>query len=69
MQMNTLPYQGPSPLMPSNFRHHPSPTPQRGVEVERKWKQPGYRMPGSNLVQIQTTKRSNRKLSWHCLSR
>ena len=57
VQMNALPYQGPSPLMTSNFRHHPSPTPQRGVEVERKWKQPGYRMPGSNLVQIQTAKK------------
>jgi formate dehydrogenase major subunit len=63
VQMNVLPYQGPSPLMTSNFRHHPSPTPQRGVEVERKWKQPGYRMPGSNhpasnqLVHIETTRK------------
>jgi formate dehydrogenase major subunit len=56
VQMNTLPYQGPSPLMTSNFRHHPSPTPQRGVEVERKWKQPGYRMPGNHLLQIDTAK-------------
>jgi formate dehydrogenase major subunit len=57
LQMSTLPYQGPSPLMASNFRHHPSPTTQRGVEVERKWKQPGYRMPGSNLLQIQAAKK------------
>jgi formate dehydrogenase major subunit len=57
VQMNVLPYQGPSPLMPSNFRHDPHPTPQRGVEVERKWNKPGYRMPGSNLVQIETTRK------------
>jgi formate dehydrogenase major subunit len=57
VQMQTLPYQGTSPLMTSNFRHHPTPTPQRGVEVERKWKQPGYRMPGSQLVQIETAKK------------
>jgi hypothetical protein len=25
--------------------------------VERKWKQPGYHMPGSNLVQISTAKK------------
>ena len=56
VEMKVLGYKGPSPLMTSNFRHHPSPTPQRGVEVERKWKRPGYHMPGSNLVQIQTAK-------------
>jgi formate dehydrogenase major subunit len=55
VQMKVLPYQGTNPLKTSNFRHHPSPTPQRGVEVERKWKKPGYRMPGSNLVQIEGT--------------
>jgi formate dehydrogenase major subunit len=53
VQMTLLPNRGPSPVLPKNFRHDPHPTPQRGVEVERKWKTPGYRMPGSTLVQIQ----------------
>jgi len=30
------------------------PTPQDGVEVERKWKRTDYRIPGNGLVQIQT---------------
>jgi hypothetical protein len=25
--------------------------------VERKWKQPGYHMPGNHLVQIETAKK------------
>ncbi len=29
------------------------PTPQQGVEVERKWKRADYRAPGPQLVQIQ----------------
>jgi formate dehydrogenase major subunit len=53
VQMTVLPNQGPSPVLPENFRYDPHPTPQRGVEVERKWKTPGYHMPGSTLVQIQ----------------
>ncbi len=43
-----------NPLPKSNprFGH---PTPQSGVEVERKWRRADYRMPGSeSLVQIQT---------------
>ncbi|MGD0910284.1 MAG: formate dehydrogenase subunit alpha [Terracidiphilus sp.] len=43
---------GPSPLPRTNSRYG-SPTPQTGVEVERKWKRPDYRQPGG-LVQIQT---------------
>lgn len=41
----------PSPLPRTNprFGH---PTPQTGVEVERKWKRADYRMPGEGLVQI-----------------
>ncbi len=54
VEMKVLGQKGPSPLRTSNFRNNPHPTPQRGVEVERKWKQPGYRVPGSGLVQIQT---------------
>lgn len=50
---------GPNPLPPENFRHG-HPTPQTGVEVERKWQRPGYSMPGSRaadrLVKIGTTR-------------
>jgi formate dehydrogenase major subunit len=42
--------ESPLPRVNSRFGH---PTPQEGVEVERKWKRPDYRLPGSELVQIQ----------------
>jgi len=55
VKMKVLETGGESPLPKDNprFGH---PTPQRGVEVERKWKRADYRMPGSGqpLVQIQT---------------
>jgi formate dehydrogenase major subunit len=41
----------PLPRTNSRFGH---PTPQNGVEVERKWKRKDYRQPGNDLVQIQT---------------
>ena len=44
------------PLPRENFRFG-HPTPQRGVEVERKWNLPGYSLPGSKLVQIETKTR------------
>jgi formate dehydrogenase major subunit len=44
--------QGESPLPRFNFRFG-HPTPQQGVEVERKWKRSDYQMPGNGLVQIQ----------------
>jgi formate dehydrogenase major subunit len=51
--IKVLPEKGPSPLPPTNHRYG-HPTPQRGVEVERKWKRSDYRIPGSRaLVQIQ----------------
>ena len=37
--------ESPLPRVNSRFGH---PTPQQGVEVERKWKRPDYRMPGTN---------------------
>jgi formate dehydrogenase major subunit len=43
--------ENPLPRANSRFGH---PTPQRGVEVERKWKRPDYRMPGNGLVNIRT---------------
>ena len=36
--------ENPLPRGNSRFGH---PTPNRGVEVERKWKRPDYRMPGT----------------------
>jgi len=49
------PIAGPLPKTNSRFGH---PTPQRGVEVERKWKRADYRLPGGEpspqLVQIKS---------------
>jgi formate dehydrogenase major subunit len=46
--------QGSNPLRPMNPRFSGKPTPQNGVEVERKWARKDYRMPGTpKLVQIQ----------------
>jgi formate dehydrogenase major subunit len=52
VHMEVLPEVGENPLPRVNprFGH---PTPQEGVEVERKWKRSDYRLPGSQLVQIQ----------------
>jgi formate dehydrogenase major subunit len=51
--MRVLPEKGDNPLKPTNFRYAGHRTPQNGVEVERKWKRPDYRMPGADqLVQI-----------------
>ena len=55
VRIEVLPEKGTNPLMKSNFRYSGRRTPQMGVEIERKWKRPDYRMPGSQpLVQIQT---------------
>jgi len=53
VHLRVLPEVGESPLPRINHRFG-HPTPQHGVEVERKWKRPDYRMPGNELVQIQT---------------
>jgi formate dehydrogenase major subunit len=53
VRMRVLAEAGDSPLPRSNSRFG-HPTPQKGVEVERKWKRPDYRLPGNGLVQIQT---------------
>ncbi len=53
VKMKVLPWQGENPLPRINFRYG-HPTPQQGVEVERKWQRSDYRMPGNGLVQIQT---------------
>ncbi len=43
--------ENPLPKTNSRFGH---PTPQNGVEVERKWRHTDYRQPGHDLVQIKT---------------
>jgi len=49
---------GENPLPRGNprFGH---PTPRTGVEVERKWKRPNYRMPGTSPTQISSSKRGS----------
>jgi formate dehydrogenase major subunit len=59
VQMIVLPESGENPLPRTNFRFG-HPTPQRGVEVERKWKRPDYTEPGSQkLVQIRMKPNQN----------
>jgi len=53
VRMRVLEENGASPLPASNPRFG-KPTPQQGVEVERKWKRADYHLPGNGLVQIQT---------------
>jgi formate dehydrogenase major subunit len=56
-----------SPLKSNNFRNGHR-TPQTGVEVERKWKRPDYKIPGGQLVQLQINgKRSSGNGSTHPL--
>ena len=52
VRMELVDAHGASPLPRGNSRFG-HPTPQRGVEVERKWKRADYRPPGG-LIQIQT---------------
>ena len=53
VHLHVLPEVGESPLPRINHRFG-HPTPQHGVEVERKWKRADYSIPGNGLVQIQT---------------
>jgi len=55
VQLKVLGETGENPLPRTNSRHG-HPTPQNGVEVERKWKRIDYHEPGSQLVQIQTAR-------------
>ncbi len=52
VSMELIDVHGASPLPRGNSRFG-HPTPQRGVEVERKWKRSDYHVP-SGLIQIQT---------------
>jgi formate dehydrogenase major subunit len=51
VRLDVLPEIGESPLPRINFRFG-RPTPQNGVEVERKWKRPDYRIPGSPFLRM-----------------
>jgi formate dehydrogenase major subunit len=53
VRMRVLEENGPNPLPKTNSRFG-HPTPQRGVEVERKWKRADYHPPGNGMVQITT---------------
>ena len=53
VHLRVLPEVGESPLPRINHRFG-HPTPQHGVEVERKWRRQDYHVPGNGLVQIQT---------------
>jgi len=57
VRMVVLPEIGESPLprVNSRFGH---PTPQKGLEVERKWKRPDYWLPGSQPTKFHATKKS-----------
>jgi formate dehydrogenase major subunit len=51
VSMEVLPEVGASPLPRINYRFG-HPTPQIGVQVERKWKRKDYSVPGNGLVQV-----------------
>jgi formate dehydrogenase major subunit len=53
VQLKVLGDVGENPLPRTNSRWG-HPTPQTGVEVERKWKREDYHQPGNGLVQIKT---------------
>jgi formate dehydrogenase major subunit len=52
VRLTVLNQKGESPLPRGNPRFG-NPTPQRGVEVERKWARSDYHPPGNGLVQIE----------------
>ncbi len=51
VKLQVLSEKGENPLPRTNSRFG-HPTPQHGVEVERKWKRPDYKKPGTGLVNI-----------------
>ena len=53
VRLRILNQRGENPLPRINPRFG-TPTPQRGVEVERKWSRADYHLPGNGLVNIQT---------------
>jgi formate dehydrogenase major subunit len=57
VRMEVLPEIGKSPLPRVNSRFG-QPTPQKGLEIERKWKRSDYHMPGSQPTIFHATKKS-----------
>jgi formate dehydrogenase major subunit len=57
VHMTVLPKIGANPLPRTNSRWG-HPTPQHGVEVERKWQRADYRTPGPQLIQIESRRQS-----------
>jgi formate dehydrogenase major subunit len=55
VSLRVLPEVGENPLPRVNHRFG-HPTPQQGVEVERKWKRPDYHVPGNGSVRFHATK-------------
>jgi formate dehydrogenase major subunit len=53
VHLTVLNRNGDNPLPHTNPRYG-RPTPQMGVEVERKWARSDYHLPGTGLVQIET---------------
>jgi formate dehydrogenase major subunit len=53
VHLRVLPEVGESPL-PRNNSRFGHPTPQQGVEVERKWKRPDYHPPGNQPAQTRS---------------
>ncbi|TDE85214.1 formate dehydrogenase subunit alpha [Deinococcus sp. S9] len=56
VRMEILPEEGENPLPRVNPRYG-HPTPQRGVEVERKWRRADYRFPGALEGRVQIARR------------
>jgi formate dehydrogenase major subunit len=54
VRIAVLPGVGENPLPQVNSRYG-HPTPQKGVEVERKWRRPDYRLPGADRVLVDST--------------
>jgi len=63
VSMQVLPEVEESPL-PRNNSRFGHPTPQRGVQVERKWRRSDYSVPGPPLVQI----RIPQKQEWNAMA-
>jgi len=57
VRMRVLPERGENPL-PRNNHRFGKPTPQTGVEVERKWKRADYWLPGTRPLTFHATKKS-----------
>jgi len=57
VKLRVIGEQGESPLPRTNFRFG-NPTPQNGVEVERKWKRPDYYLPGTGKGSAEKLRRA-----------